>query len=137
MVEVEDALPGTAGHACPGGDVGSGIQQRAGLDGGDAAVGLEPGAYVYLRGVAHPPGDELILPRILDAYRPPRALGKHSSNSRQPGLVFVAVARAEEGADHPDAVRRQPQCSGQRVAVDVDAAGGLPDGEVCLSVFAP
>ena len=137
VVEVEDALPGTSGHACAGGEVCAGVQQGAGLDGCDAAVGLEPGADVYLCSVAHSPGDELVLSGVFETHGTARPLGERGCNARQPCLVLVAVARAEEGADDAHAMRGQAQRTGEGIAVYVDAAGGLPDGQVGIFVLAP
>ena len=129
VVEVQDALPGAPGHACARGQVGPRVQQRFGLYGGDCAVPLETGLDVDVGGVAHPPGDELVLPGILDAHGPSGALGQDRSQGGQPRLVLVAVARPQERPHYPDAVRLEPECGGQSGPVDVNTAGRLPHGQ--------
>ena len=99
------------------------------LDGGDAAVGLEPGADAYLRGVSHAARDELVLAGVLAPHRAPSPLRQHGRDPCEASLVLVAVARAQERPDDPHPVAWEPQCPGQRVPVHVDAAGGLPDGQ--------
>ena len=69
VVKVDDALTGAAGHPWPRGGISSGVEGGGSLNGGDGSI--LPGSYLELNssGVASAPGDELILPGVLNAHR--------------------------------------------------------------------
>ena len=111
-------------HGRRGGGVGAAVEQEAGLDLHDAAVGGGVVAHPDPRRVAVDVAEEALLPAVLHLHRPAGAQGQQAAVHLQADVLPGAEGTADAAEHEADPLGVEPEAGGHLLAVLVQPLGG-------------